>query len=128
MNPRGTNLNSMISKLIRSFGAAFRGLKFAYLSDQSFRMEIWAMLPLAVFIYFLWPLNETELLFLILSVSLIFIAELINTAFERALERLHPKQHELIGKSKDIASAAVFLALIFTGVVMVFIIYARFYV
>lgn len=115
----------MLSKLIRSFHYAFRGLKFAYLHDQSFKMEVWATPLVVVFGYAFWPLTQTEILFLILSVTLIYIAELINTSFERALERLHPEHHELIGKSKDIASAAVLVAVMFAGVVMLVIVFSH---
>jgi len=116
----------MISKLTRSFNYAFRGLKFAYLHDQSFRMEVWVTPLVFLFGYTLWPLTMAELLFLALGVTLIYITELINTSFERALDRLHPEQHELIGKSKDIASAAVFVAIIFTFIVVLTITLSRF--
>ena len=89
-------------------------------------MEVWALPFVALFAYSFWPLTEAEILFLTLGVALIFITELINTAFERALERLHPERHELIGKSKDIASAAVLAAIVFMGIVAITIILARF--
>ncbi len=111
----------MFKKLLNSFQYALRGLKFAYRHDQSFRMEVWASPIIPIFGYLFWPVESYEILFLALSLALIFITELINTAFERALERLHPERHELIGVSKDIASAAVLMALIFTAVVLVVI-------
>ena len=114
----------MILKTVNSFRHAFRGLKSAYLSDKSFRMEVWATFFVILFAYALWPLSETRLLFLLLGVSLIYICELINTAFEKALERLHPDRHELIGKSKDIASSAVLVAVCFTWVVMLIILFS----
>ncbi len=60
-----------------------------------------------------------------LAFALILIAELLNTALERAWERLHPEHHELVGASKDIASASVFIAVIFAGLVVLIMALAR---
>jgi diacylglycerol kinase (ATP) len=109
----------ILRKLYNSFFYSIQGLLAAYKGDLSFRLEVWAGLILLIFGYLLWPLSYTELLFLILTFFLILITELINTAFEKALERLHPERHELIGASKDIASSAVLLAVIFAFIVVV---------
>ena len=106
-----------IVKIVRSVGYSINGLKNAYRRDKSFRMEVWGSVAFLAFGYLFWPLEPYEFLFLSLSFCLILIAELINTAFERALERLHPEHHELIGASKDIASAAVLIAFVFAIIV-----------
>jgi diacylglycerol kinase len=41
------------------------------------------------------------------------------------LSRLHPEEHEIIGRSKDIASAAVFMAFVFAFFVVVVVIFVR---
>jgi len=104
-------------KIISSLIYAINGLRSAYKHDTSFRLEIWGSLIFIVFVYASWPLEKYELLFLVLAYALILIAELINTAFERALEKLHPEHDALIGLSKDIAAAAVLVAIIFAIVV-----------
>ncbi len=113
-------------KIIRSIGYSLDGLRYAYRHDLSFRMETWGSIAFFLFGYLLWPLTSIEFLFLTLSLLLIFITELINTAFERSLERLHPQRHELIGMSKDIASSAVLLAFIFAIIVALTILFRRF--
>ncbi|MBI2035511.1 MAG: diacylglycerol kinase [Candidatus Liptonbacteria bacterium] len=117
----------MFKKIINSFMNAFRGLRLAYKHDQSFRMEMWASPIIPIFGYFFWPLENYEILFLALSLALIFITELINTAFERALERIHPERHELIRISKDITASAVLIAVIFAGCVFFAIAYRHFF-
>jgi len=107
----------MFIKIIHGFLYSLQGLHHAYQKDKSFRIETWSGLVFIVFGYLFWPLEKIELLLLILSFTLILMSELINTAFERALERLHPERHELIGATKDIASAAVFIAICFALVV-----------
>lgn len=119
-------LNTFAKKISKSTVYALNGLWYAYQHDKSFRMETWGSIAFILFGYVLWPLTATEFLFLALSFFLILIAELINTAFERALERLHPERHELIGMSKDIASSAVLLAFVFAIVVALTILFNRF--
>jgi len=114
-----------MKKIIRSFKNALRGLRQAYKRDKSFRMEVWGGWILILAGYIFWPISEAEALFMILAFALILIAELLNTALERAWERLHPEHHELVGASKDIASASVFIAVIFAGLVVLIMALAR---
>ncbi|MHA3886450.1 diacylglycerol kinase [Stutzerimonas stutzeri] len=47
---------------------------------------------------------------LTLTVGLVVIAELLNSALETLMDYLHPQQHPEIGVAKDIAAAAVLIA------------------
>ncbi len=103
-----------IQKIARSTLFALKGLGHAYRADKSFRMEIIYGLPAYVLIgWFFAPLQHWEALMLVFSYLLILIVELVNTAFEKMLDRLHPEEHEEIGKSKDIAAAGVLVAFVF---------------
>lgn len=117
----------MITKIINSFRHSFRGLRYAYREELSFRMELAAAIILIAFGWLVWPLRVWELLALVFSFMFILVTELLNTALERALERLHPEQHRLIGASKDIASAAVLLAVVFAGLAVLTIGLAHYY-
>jgi len=110
---RSRSASNGMKKRIRSLGYALNGIKEAYKRDENFRLEIWASLFYAAFSYMMWPLETYELLFLILSYVLIIVTELVNTAFEQAFEKLHPERDEFIGISKDIAAAAVLVAVLF---------------
>ena len=46
------------------------------------------------------------------SLLLVLIVELGNSALEAALDRISLERHPLTGRAKDIASAAVFTALV----------------
>ncbi len=115
----------LFQKLMKSFGHSFRGLRYAYRKELSFRMEVWAGLILVVIGYLAWPLRVYEFLFLTLSCCFILALELFNTALERTLERLHPEEHELIGKSKDLASGAVLIGVAFAAIVVIAILLSR---
>ena len=109
----------IIHKIFKSLGYAIEGLSHAYRVDKSFMLEINIGLPVyAVLVYFLSPLQSSELILLIGSYFLILIVELINTAFEKMLDRLHPEQHLIIKRSKDIAAGAVFVAFMFATLVI----------
>ena len=108
-----------IRKIGKSTLIALYGLRFAC-ADRSFRLEVQWGIPIFTAIgWYLWPLSSEELRSLVGAYALILIVELINTAFERMLERVHPGEHELIGKSKDIAAGAVGVACFFALFVII---------
>ncbi len=117
-----------VTKILRSAKFALAGLRHAYQGDKSFRMEIQYGFPIFLFVgYLLAPFQSWELLLYVFSYVLILLVELINTAFEKMLDRLHPEQHELIGKSKDIAAGAVALAYFFALITLVVLCSDRFF-
>ena len=108
-------MKELFTKIVNSTKYSLHGLCKAYASDKSFRLEVnFGTVIFAVVIFWLWPLTETQLLFILGSYALILVIELVNTSMERILDKLHPQSDELIGLSKDIASAAVFLSIIFS--------------
>lgn len=108
-----------VKKIFRSILVALNGLRHAYRADKSFRMEINYGIPVyALLAWSLAPLGHWEIVFLAFSYLLILIVELVNTAFETMIDHLHPNEHEVVGQSKDIASAAVFLAFCFAILVI----------
>lgn len=105
------------AKGLRRIGNAFRfsvnGLQACYRHEEAFRQEVWALvllLPLA-----LW-LGETPVERALLAGSLLLvpIVELLNSAIEAIVDRVGTEHHELSGRAKDIASAAVLLIIAFT--------------
>lgn len=114
-------MKQFLTKQHRRFGNALKGFCSAYMCDFNFRMQVWASLFFIGFGYVMYPLTQTELLFLALSYTLIIITELQNTSFEKALDKLHPELHHDIGASKDIAASAVLAAGLFALIVVVVI-------
>ena len=54
---------------------------------------------------------------LLMSLFVVLITEVLNTAVEVVVDRIGPEHHELSGRAKDLGSAAVHLALIQVPVV-----------
>lgn len=115
-----------IRKIFRSFGYSLKGIHHAYRRDKSFRMEVnWGLPVYVVLAWFLFPFQSWEIILFTFSYLIILMVELINTSFELMLDKLHPEQHEMIGRSKDISSAAVLLAFLFAFLVVCVLFYAR---
>ncbi|MBK1693918.1 diacylglycerol kinase [Chromatium weissei] len=99
-------------RVIFAFGYSINGLKACFAHEEAFRQEIFLLvlfIPLG-----LW-LGETpiERALLIGSLLIIPIVELLNSAIEANVDRVGLERHELSGRAKDIASAAVFSSIAF---------------
>jgi undecaprenol kinase len=104
----------MFKKLFIRFSYPVKGVVYAVNHDASFRGQFYIggiILTLILTVFF--PLTLIEVLFAVLAWVLVLITELQNSAFEAALDHLHPELHQEIGKSKDMAAGAVLLAGLF---------------
>ena len=105
-----------LSRLLAAARYSLDGLRSAFVSEEAFRLEV------LVFVIFtpiaLW-LGETaiEKVLLIVSLLLLMIVELLNTAVEAVVNRVGSDYHDLSRKAKDIGSAAVLLAMILVAFV-----------
>jgi diacylglycerol kinase (ATP) len=106
-NPTSSN---EIKRIIKAFGYSVEGLKAA-LGESAFRTEI-IISAIAIPFAFKISHNATELALLIGSLLLVLIVELLNTGLELTINRISLDIHPLSKKVKDIASAAVLLAII----------------
>ena len=102
---------SGLARLLAATKYSAEGLNACYQSKEAFRIEIFLsifLVPLAFF------LGETALesAILLLSIALVLIVELLNSAVEATIYRVGPGYHYLAKKAKDIASGAVFVSLI----------------
>jgi diacylglycerol kinase (ATP) len=98
-------------RIVNAFFCSLAGLRVAFRDEAAFRQEVLLaalLIPLAFFM----PVGGIGKAFMIASVLLVLIVELLNSAVEALSDRISPEKHELIEKAKDIGSAAVFIALI----------------
>lgn len=115
-----------ITHLIHSTRYSMKGLKAAFQHEAAFRQELFLCLLLIPAAFWLGQ-TTVERLLLIGSCLLVLIIELVNSAIEAVVDRIGPELHELSGRAKDIGSAAVFIALAFTGIVWLSLAYDRFF-
>jgi len=115
-----------ITHLIHSTRYSMKGLKAAFQHEAAFRQELFLCFLLIPAAFWLGQ-TTVERLLLIGSCMLVLIVELVNSAIEAVVDRIGPELHELSGRAKDIGSAAVFIALAFTGIVWLSLTYDRFF-
>ncbi|TCS36501.1 diacylglycerol kinase (ATP) [Paucimonas lemoignei] len=88
---------------------AWNGLKLAFGREKSFRAHVAATVAVIVVLVLLRPPMFWWVM-LALTVGLVLVAELINSALEALIDHLHPDEHPEVGAAKDIAAAAVLAA------------------
>jgi diacylglycerol kinase len=108
----------MVRRNFRSFMSGFvyasKGLLEAIRSQFSIRFHFVATIfVLALSWYF--NLSLTEWCFILLSIGLMWTAELLNTAVEYLTDFVSPEYNDLAGKVKDIAAAAVLFSALVTA-------------
>lgn len=100
-----------LDRILRATGYSMAGLRAAYTGESAFRQEVWLMV-VATPVAFWLGRNWVEVALLLGSLLLLLIVELLNSGIEAAIDRISFELHELSKRAKDIASAAVFLALL----------------
>ena len=113
-----------IERLLNAFRYSFAGFRKCFRHEAAFRQEVFAsalFLPLAVW------LGETglERAVLVGSWLLVPIVELLNSAIEAIVDRVGLERHELSGRAKDTASAAVLLSLVFAATLWGLVLWPR---
>lgn len=105
-----------LRRLVNAFGYSMDGFKAAYQHEDAFRQEVWLSLVLIPLAFYL-EAEALHRIFMVGSVLLVMIVELLNSAVEAVVDRVSIERHALAKRAKDIGSAAVLLALINLGVV-----------
>lgn len=113
-----------VGRVIRAARYALAGLKAAYNHEAAFRQELALFMVLAPLGAWLGR-DGVERALLIGSLVLVLVAELLNSAIEAAVNRVGTEPHELSGRAKDIASAAVLLTILLVFVVWTAILVGR---
>ena len=98
-------------KLIESFKYALEGIEYCLKTQRNMRLHlVIAAVVVAVCIFL--QISSLEFILVIISISLVFICELINTAVEKAVDTA-TKEYDPVAKiAKDVAAGAVLVAAI----------------
>ena len=109
-----------LRRLLNAFGYSLQGFRAAWQNEAAFREE--AMLTIVLTpVALLLPVTGLEKLLLILSLLLLVLVELLNSAVEAVVDRIGPEIHPLSGRAKDLGSADVLMACLFLGLTWLFI-------
>lgn len=113
-----------LGRLMAATRCSVRGLADTFRHEAAFRQEVVlaaVLLPTAAWL----GRSPVERGMLIGAVSAVLVAELLNTAVEKAVDRIGPEIHPLARRAKDAGSAAVFVALVNAGIVWLLVAAAR---
>jgi len=103
-----------LQRLANAFRFSLAGFSSCYRHEEAFRQEVLAMavfLPLGIWL----GGNGIERALLVGSLLIVPIVELLNSAIEANVDRVGMERHELSKRAKDIASAAVFMSILFAA-------------
>lgn len=115
-----------LTRLFRAAGYSASGLRAAWQHESAFRQEclLVALLVPAAF----WVGERPFDIALLIAAAVQTLAfELINSAVEAVVDRIGHEHHELAGRAKDIASAAVAISLVLLAVVWLGYVWDRFF-
>ena len=106
----------------KRLGFALHGIKVTTTRERSFRTQLIFALALIMLLLLLRP-SAVWCAVMTLTVGLVLVTELINSALETLIDRIHPGQHPEIGAAKDIAAGAVLVSsLVSLGVAVIFVV------
>lgn len=90
------------------FNVAFEGIFETIRSERHMKFHCFCTIIIFIFSLFM-DIGKYEALAIIISVSLIWVAELFNTALESCVDMVTDKYHPLAKRAKDIAAGAVLI-------------------
>ena len=102
----------LITKPFNAFLYSLAGVRTALATERAFQQEAIVLGILLIVI----PTSKIDFLlgaFMVLCWVLVMIVELLNSAIEAAFDRISQDDHALTKIGKDLASAAVFLSILF---------------
>ena len=108
------------AKFLESVSHALDGIAYTASHERNFRIEIMAACLVTVFSYFL-HVSVIEWCILLLTISLVLVLEMVNTAIERTVDLVTKDYYELAKNAKDVAAGAVLVASMFSVVLGILI-------
>ena len=104
-SPRG------FKRLAAATSYSLNGLAAAWKNEASFRLEVVLGVLLVPIAAWLAP-TLLQAMILVGAIVFVWLVELVNSAIEALADAVSIERHPLIGRAKDIGSAAVLLSLL----------------
>ena len=102
-------------RIILAAGHSWRALKWLATNEAAFRQEL-LLLAGALIVLVAWDIPIQQKGLLLISVLFVMFAEIMNTAIEVTIDRIGLELHPMSGLAKDLASAAVMVAIAIAAV------------
>lgn len=110
--PNGSPFKSRggLARIANATRYSWAGLRAALRHEAAFRQELVVGVPLLLLAPWLAP-GRVEAVLMIASIVLVWIVELLNSGIEAVADSVSAEHHPLLGRAKDLGSAAVMLAI-----------------
>lgn len=115
---------SGLARIARATGYSWAGLRAAWRHEAAFRQEVFVGLPLVLAAPWLAP-GRVEAALMIASIVLVWVVELLNSGLEWIADSVSAEHHPLLGRAKDLGSAAVMLAIVLAAIVWLLMLWPR---
>lgn len=93
---------------IESVRDCFHGLEYVLINEDNFKREI-VFGILALIVSAVLKVNKIEFTIIVITISLVLFAEIINTAIEQVVDLITKDYSKEAGQIKDIAASGVLL-------------------
>ena len=100
-----------VKKLVDSFNYAIEGIIYSIRTQRNMKIHMIAAILVLVATFF-YDLSKIELLIITITISLVIVAEMINTAVEAAIDATTNFYHPLVKIAKNVAAGAVLVSAI----------------
>jgi diacylglycerol kinase (ATP) len=113
-----------LGRVLKAAGYSLQGFKHALKHEAAFRQElalVLVLVPLAAWL----AVNRWEFIALVAPLFLVLLVELLNSAIEALADEISIERRDLLGRAKDLGSAAVFVALALTILVWFVVLWPR---
>ena len=114
----------LVRRLTNATRNSLCGLGAGWREQAALRYELYVLAVVAPVGWYLGR-SGVERALLIGSYLLVIVIELVNSAVETVVDRIGREHHELSGRAKDLASAAVLGAIVNAAVVWLLIVLAQ---
>ncbi len=108
--------NTGLKRLIYASQYSWQGLKSGLINEAAFLQEFVAFIVLTIVTFFL-DITAVEQIAMIISLILVLIVEILNSAIECVVDRVSTERHTLSGRAKDYGSLAVLMAIIIVALI-----------
>ena len=98
--------NKPRQNIIKAFNAAIEGVIYTFKHERNMKIHYVIAVVVLLISLFL-DLSRVEKMILLLSISLVIVSEMFNTAVEKTVDLVTSEYHELAKIAKDVAAGAV---------------------
>ena len=103
--------NTGIKRILYATLYSWQGFKSVITNESAFQQEFLAVILLGSLSFFL-DVTAYEQLAMIISLVIVLIVEILNSAIECVVDRVSTEHHLLSGRAKDYGSLAVLLSML----------------